>query len=134
MTPQSVSVTVNLALCSCGGDAVFALALEDVGAAVRLFEAVVFGPVVAADERWSWVEACELVRLRQDFFGVASPAYPDGQAESSVLVDHVEELQAAAISGGIELEVHGPDLVWVLTLVPSHRDVSRACPLMLAGR
>jgi hypothetical protein len=49
--------------------------------------------------------------------GVTSPAHPDGQVEAAVLVDHVEELQPPPIGGGIELEVHGPDLVRVLGLV-----------------
>jgi hypothetical protein len=31
-----------------------------------------------------------------------------------VLVDHVQELQSAAIGGGIELKVHGPHLVGML--------------------
>jgi len=32
----------------------------------------------------------------------------------AVLVDHVQELESAATSGGIELEVHGPHLVGML--------------------
>ena len=92
-----------------------------------------FGPVVAADERWGWVEAGELLQHRHDVFGLAAPAHPDGQAETAVLVDHVEELEPPAIGRGVELEVHRPDLVRVLSLVTSHRAVSRSCPLLLAG-
>jgi hypothetical protein len=90
------------------------------------------GPFVAADERWGWVEAGELVQHRHHVFGLAAPAHPDGQAEAAVLVDHVEELQPSPIGGGIELEVHGPDLVRVLGLVTPHGAVSRACPLLLS--
>ncbi len=89
--------------------------------------------VVAGVERWRWVEAGELFQHRNDVSGLASPAHPEGQAETAVLVDHVEELEPAAVSGGVELEVHRPDLVRVLSLVTSHRAVSRACPLLLAG-
>jgi len=92
-----------------------------------------FGPVVAADERWGWVEAGELLQHRNDLFGFVAPAHPDGQAETALLVDHAEELEPPAIGGGVELEVHRPYLVRVLSLVTSHRDVSRACPLLLLG-
>jgi len=34
-----------------------------------------------------------------------APAHLDGQAETAVLVDHVEELEPPAIGGGVELEV-----------------------------
>ena len=77
-----------------------------------------FGPVVAADERWGWVEAGELLQHRHDVFGLQRlPTPPDGQAETAVLVDHVEELEPPAIGRGVELEVHRPDLVRVLSLV-----------------
>ncbi len=50
-----------------------------------------------------------------------------------MLVDHVEKLEPAAIGGGVELEVHGPDLVRVLGLPTPHRAVGRTSPLLLAG-
>ena len=49
-----------------------------------------------------------------------------------MFVDHFEELQPPPIGGGIELEVHGPDLVRVLGLVTPHGAVSQACPLLLS--
>ena len=50
-----------------------------------------------------------------------------------MLIDHVEELEPAAVSGGVELEIHGPDLVGVFGLVTTHRPVSRPGPLLPAG-
>ena len=108
-----------------GGAAVLAPAIESVGDE--------FGPVVAADARWGWVEAGELIQHCYHVFGLAAPAHPDGQAETSVLVDHIEELEPPTIGRGVELEVHGPDLVRVLGLATPHRAVSQACPLLLAG-
>jgi len=58
-------------------------------------------------------------------------SHPDRQAEAAVLVDHVEELEPAAISGGVELEVHGPHLVGMLGPATPHRAVRRPCPLAL---
>ncbi len=43
---------------------------------------------------------------RHHILGLAAPADPDRQAEAAALVDHVQELEAAPISGGMELEVH----------------------------
>jgi hypothetical protein len=57
------------------------------------------------------VEAGELLQHGHHVLGFAASAHPDGQAEAAVLVDHVQELDSAAISGGVELEVHGPHLV-----------------------
>jgi len=37
-----------------------------------------------------------------------------------VLVDHVQELESAAISCGVELEIHGPHLVRMLGTVTPH--------------
>ncbi len=74
-----------------------------------------FGPVVAGDERWGWVEAGELFQHRHHVFGLAATAHPDGQAEAAVLVDHVQELESAAVSRGIELKNHGPHLVGILS-------------------
>jgi len=101
-----------------GGAAVFAPALEGVSDE--------FGPVVATEERCGLVEAGELFQHRHDVFGLAASAHPDGLAATAVLVDHVEEPEPPAIGRGDELEVHRPDLVPVLSLVMSHRAVSRA--------
>jgi len=37
-----------------------------------------------------------------------------------VFVNHVQKLETPAIGGGIELEVHRPDLVRVFGLVTTH--------------
>ena len=50
-----------------------------------------------------------------------------------MLVDHVQELQPPAIGGGIELEVHGPDLMRVCGLMAPHGAVGGPCPLLLSG-
>jgi hypothetical protein len=64
----------------------------------------------------------------------APPAHPDRQAEVAVLVDHVQELEPPAISGGDELEDHGPHLVGMLGPVTPHRPVGGGpCPFSLPG-
>ena len=50
-----------------------------------------------------------------------------------MLVDHVQELEPAAVGRGVELEVHGPHLVGMLSPVTSNRSVCGACPLSLPG-
>ncbi len=90
-------------------------------------------PVVAADERRRRIEAGQVLQHCHHVFGLAAPAHPNGQAEAAVLVDHVEKLEPAAIGGGVELEVHGPDLVRVFGLVTPHRAVGRTSPLLLPG-
>ena len=60
-------------------------------------------------------------------------AHPDGQAKAAVLVDQVQELEAPAISGHVELEIHVPHLVGILSPVASHRSVCGACPLSPPG-
>jgi hypothetical protein len=57
---------------------------------------------------------------RHNILGLAAPAHPDRQAEAAVLVDHIQELESAAISCGVELEVHDPDLVGMLGTVTPH--------------
>ncbi len=52
---------------------------------------------------------------------------------AAVLVDHVEELEAPSIGGGVELKVHGPDLVRMLGLMTTYEAVSRPGPLLFAG-
>jgi hypothetical protein len=50
-----------------------------------------------------------------------------------VLVDHVQELEPAAVGRGIELEIHGPHLMGMLSPVTPHRAVGWPCPLSLPG-
>jgi hypothetical protein len=66
------------------------------------------------DEHWRRVEAAEILQHCHHILGLASPAHAGCQAEAAVLVDHVQELESAAIRRGVELEVHGPDLVGML--------------------
>jgi hypothetical protein len=39
------------------------------------------------------------------------------KAEAAVLVDHVQELESAAVGGGVELEIHGPHLMRAFGLI-----------------
>ncbi len=52
--------------------------------------------------------------------GLAAPSDSDGQPETAVLIDHVQEFESAAVGRGIELESHGPHLVRLLSPVTSH--------------
>jgi hypothetical protein len=108
-----------------GGAAGLAPALEGVGNEL--------GAVIAADERRRRVDAGELLQHRHHILGLAAPAHPDRQAETAVLVDHIQELESAAISGGVELEIHGPHLVGMLSPVTPDRAVRGPCPLSLQG-
>ena len=49
-----------------------------------------------------------------------------------MLVDHVQELQPTPIGGGVELEVHRPDLMRVFGLVAPHRAIGGTGPLLLS--
>ena len=90
-----------------------------------------FWPVVAADVRRCRVKAGQLFQHRHHVFGLAAPAHSDGQTEAAVFIDHVEELEPPAVSGGVELEVHGPDLVRVFGLMAPQRTVCWPGPLLL---
>lgn len=105
-------------------DAALAPTLERVGDELR--------PVVTADIGRCRVEAGELLKHRHHVLDLAAPAHPDGQAQAAGLVDHVEELQSPPIGGGVELEVHGPHLVRMLSLVSPHQAVRGAGPFLLA--
>ncbi len=50
-----------------------------------------------------------------------------------MLVDHIQELESAAVSRGIELKMHGLHLVGMISPVPPHRAVCGPCPLALPG-
>ncbi len=50
----------------------------------------------------------------------AGPPHPNGQAEAAVHADHVQELEPAAVSDSVEMEVHGPDLVGLFGLMTAH--------------
>jgi len=90
--------------------------------------------VVAADERWRWVEAGEPLQYRHHILGLATPTNPDGQAETAVLIDHVQEFESATVGRGVELEVHGPHLVRMLGVMTPHGAVGGPSPLLLFGR
>jgi len=76
--------------------------------------------VVRSDERRGRVEAGELLHHSHHVLGFAAPAHPDRKAEATVLVDHVQELESAAVSRGIELEIPGPHLAGMLSPVTPH--------------
>ncbi len=82
------------------GAAVFAPTPQSMGDELRT--------VVAANERWCWIEAGELLQHRHHILGLAAPPHPDGQAEAAVRVDHVQELEPAAVSGGDVTPFIGP--------------------------
>ena len=48
-----------------------------------------------------------------------------------MLVDHVQELEPAAVGRGIELKIHGPDLVGMFGPMSSHRAVGGPWQLAL---
>jgi hypothetical protein len=76
--------------------------------------------VVATDERLNRVGAGELLQDRHHILGLAASAHRNGQAEATILVDHVQELESAAVGRGIELEIHGPHLVGMVSPVTPH--------------
>lgn len=78
-------------------------------------------------------EACELLQHRHHVLGFAPPAHPDRQAESALLVNHLQELESAAIGSAFELEDPAPPLVGMLGQVTYHRDVGGPCPLCFLG-
>ena len=55
------------------------------------------------------------------------------RAEAAVLVDHVQKLESAAISSGIELAVHGPHVLEMLGPGTPHQAIGGPCPLSLPG-
>lgn len=57
---------------------------------------------------------------------IAAPRGSSGRETERI--DHVEELQPHAISSGIELEVHSPDLVRVFGLVTADGAIGGAGP------
>lgn len=61
-----------------------------------------------------------ILQQRHLILGHAAPKYPNIQAEAAVLVDHIQEVESATISGGSELEVRGPDLLGMLGLVTTY--------------
>ena len=107
-----------------GGAVVLAPAPESMGDEL--------GAVVRPDELWCRVEAGEVLQQRHHVIGLAAPTHSDGQAKAAALVDHLQELEPAAISRGVELEVHGPDLVGMLGPMTPHRAVRGSCPLLLS--
>jgi hypothetical protein len=90
-------------------------------------------PIVRSDVGRCWVVAREPLQHRPHILGFAAPPNPDRQAEAALLVDHVQELESAAISSGTELEVHGPHVVGMLGPVTPHRAVGGPYPLSHAG-
>ena len=105
------------------GAAVLAPALQGVGDE--------FGPVVAPAQRWSWVEAGELIEHSHQVFGLAAPAHPYGQSEMALLVDHIDDLEPPAPADvlGINLAETMPKLASSRsTTLPTWRSLLRWWP------
>ncbi len=69
------------------------------------------------------MKAGELLQNRHHVLGLAVPAHLDRQAEAAVLVNHVQELESAAITSGVEREVQGSQLVGMPGPMAPHRAV-----------
>jgi hypothetical protein len=65
-------------------------------------------------------------------FGVDRAGHPHRQRLAGVLVDDVEQFQRAAVAGGVELEIQGPDMVGALGSHPLGGHSGLAEPLPLA--
>jgi len=89
-------------------------------------------PVVAADVSRSRVDAGQRLQHHHYVLALATPTHAGRQAQTAVIIDHVQEFQPPAISDAIELEVHHLHLVGMFSLVTPHRAVSVARPLLLA--
>jgi hypothetical protein len=118
----------------------FELADDLLGCVPGAFHGRVPGPVWPAEDSHSpWTDfrvstsAGQVLWHGHNVLCFAASAHPDRQAEAAVLVDHVQELEPPPVSGGVELKVHGPDLVWAFGLVAPHRAVGRSGPLLLSG-
>jgi hypothetical protein len=85
--------------------------------------------VVVADVQKCRVEARELLQNSYRIVGAALTR-PDRLSEAAVLIDHVQELDTAAIGGGVELEEHRAQLWWILSPVPPQRTPAGTCPLL----
>jgi len=90
------------------------------------------GAVVAADVGRCWVEAASRLQHGHHVLGLATPPHSDRHAETAVYVDHIEEPLPPPIGAGVELEVHGPHLLQVPSLVSPHRVVGGTSPLLLS--
>jgi hypothetical protein len=64
--------------------------------------------------------------------GVDRAGHPHRQRLAGVFVDDVEQFQRAAVAGGVELEVQGPDMVGALGPQPLGGHGGLAEPLPLA--
>jgi hypothetical protein len=73
--------------------------------------------LIAADEFRGRLRACQALLHRHQLLSRAAPAYPNCKPKTAVLDDHLHEHKSAVIGGGVELEIHGPNLVRVFGLV-----------------
>jgi len=91
------------------------------------------GAVVHPDElRAGAALADDLVEHPGRVVGVDRAGHPHRRRLAGVLVDDVEQFQHAAVAGGVELEVQGPDMVGALGSQPLGGHGGLAEPLPLA--
>ena len=62
---------------------------------------------------WRRVKLEQVLNRVDHLNSPAAPINPNSQADTAVFIDHVQELEHAAIHGLIELEVDRPDVVRV---------------------
>ena len=62
---------------------------------------------------WRRVKLEQVLNRVNHLKSPATSTYTDRQADAAVFIDHVQELEHAAIHGLIELEVDRPDVVRV---------------------
>ena len=91
------------------------------------------GAVITADEPRSWLEAGELLQHGYHDLKLATSPYADLQVQTTALVDHVQKFQPPAVGGGVELEIHSPDLMRVFRLMAPHVAIGETSPLKLYG-
>jgi hypothetical protein len=95
--------------------------------------AVISGPLsIRTSSRAGAALADDLVEHPGRVVGVDRAGHPHRQRLAGVLVDDVEQFQRAAVAGGVELEVQGPDMVGALGPQPLGGHGGLAEPLPLA--
>lgn len=90
--------------------------------------------VVRSDGRRCQVEPDELLQHHHHIPGQAAPAEPNGQTETAVLIDHIRNLEPAAIGCCDDLEVPGPNPVGLFGAMAPDQAVNGPCSRARPGR